>query len=71
MGWKWFGSKKLQPNFKGLPWNLPGGTKENHENLSQDSQSLGRDLNPGPPEYEADVLTDWPQTFSNNIERIQ
>jgi hypothetical protein len=31
-----------------------------HENLSQDSRSLGRDLNPGPPEYEAGVLTTLP-----------
>jgi hypothetical protein len=30
---------------------------ENHENLSQDSLSTGRDLNPGTPEYEAEVLT--------------
>jgi hypothetical protein len=27
------------------------------KNLSQDSRSLGQDLNPGPPKYEAGVLT--------------
>jgi hypothetical protein len=40
-----------------LSWNSPGGTKENHENLSQDRQSQGRDLNLEPSEYEAGVLT--------------
>jgi hypothetical protein len=30
-------------------------------NLSQDSRSLGRDLNPGPPEYEAGALIILPQ----------
>jgi hypothetical protein len=33
------------------------GSEKTHENLSQDSQSPGRDFNPGPPEYEAGVLT--------------
>jgi hypothetical protein len=32
---------------------LPTGAEENHENLSHDSRSPGRDLNPVPPEYEA------------------
>jgi hypothetical protein len=40
-----------------LAWNSPGGTEENHENLNQDRQSQGRDLNLEPPEYEAGVLT--------------
>jgi hypothetical protein len=31
--------------------HLSGGTEENHENLSQDIRSPGRDLNPVPPEY--------------------
>jgi hypothetical protein len=30
--------------------------EENHENLNQDSRSQGRDTNPGPCEYEAEVL---------------
>jgi hypothetical protein len=37
--------------------HLPGGTEENHENHSDDSWSRGRDLNLGPPEYKAGVLT--------------
>jgi len=28
------------------------GPRKTTKNLSLDSQSLGRDLNPGPPEYE-------------------
>jgi hypothetical protein len=40
---------------------LPGGTEENHENLSQDNRSPGRDLGPGTPEYEAGVLTTLPR----------
>jgi len=38
---------------------LPGGTEENHKNLSEDSRSPGRDLNSGPPEYETRVSTLW------------
>jgi hypothetical protein len=34
-----------------------GRAEKNHENLSQDSQSLGRDFNLGPPKYEASMLT--------------
>jgi hypothetical protein len=37
--------------------HLPGETEENKEDLSQDFRSLGRDLNPEPPEYEAGLLT--------------
>jgi len=53
MNWKGFGRKRSWPNFKVLSWHLPGGTEENHKKLSQDSWSLGRDLNPGPPKYES------------------
>lgn len=35
-------------------WYLPS-----HENFSEDSQSLGWDLNPGPPVYEACVMPLW------------
>jgi hypothetical protein len=31
------------------------------KNLSQDSRSLGRDLSPGPREYEAGVLSNRPR----------
>jgi hypothetical protein len=33
------------------------------EDLSQDSRSVRRDLNPGLPEYEAEVLTTRPRDF--------
>jgi hypothetical protein len=56
MNWESCGRKQSSCNFKALSRNLPG-TDENHENLSNDSRSPGRDLNLGPPEYEAGVLT--------------
>jgi hypothetical protein len=34
-----------------------GGTKENHENLGEDSRFPDRYFNTGPPEYETGVLT--------------
>jgi hypothetical protein len=40
--------------FKALSRHLAGGTEEDHENLSEDLRSPGRDLNPGPPKYEAE-----------------
>jgi hypothetical protein len=40
-----------------LSRHSPGWTEENHGSLSQDSWSPLRNLNPGPPEYEAGVLT--------------
>jgi hypothetical protein len=40
------------------------------KNLSQYSRSLGRHLNPGPPEYEAGVLTAGPQRSVENQERL-
>jgi hypothetical protein len=42
--------------FQVLSWHLPGETEDNHENLSQNSPSPGRDLNPGPHEYETGLL---------------
>jgi hypothetical protein len=44
--------------------HLPGRTGENNEQLSQDSLSPGRDLNPGPPQYDAGVLTSRPRRTS-------
>jgi hypothetical protein len=37
------------------------GPRKTTKDLRLDSQSLGRYLNPGPPEYEAAVLTTRPQ----------
>jgi hypothetical protein len=38
--------------FKVLSRYLLGKAKENHETLSKNIRSPGRELNPGPPEYE-------------------
>jgi hypothetical protein len=35
------------------------------KNVSQDIRSSGRYLNPGPPAYEAGVLTTWSRYFLN------
>jgi hypothetical protein len=47
--------KRSWPNLKVQLQHLPGGTEQDHL-TSQDSQSPGRDLNPGPPEYEVGLL---------------
>jgi hypothetical protein len=57
-------------NLKGFR-NVPGGTEENHEKLSQVRRFPGRDLNPVPPEYEAGVLTTQPRrSVTRNIKHI-
>jgi hypothetical protein len=61
MNWRGFERKGSWLNFKVLSRHSPGGTEEIYENLSQDNQSLGRDLNPGSPEYEERVLTTGPR----------
>jgi hypothetical protein len=40
---------------------MHGHTKENDKNFSQDNRSLGRHLNPRPPEYETGALSNWPR----------
>jgi len=40
---------------EGLSQHFPGGTEENHKNLSQDSRSPGMYMNTLPSEYEAGV----------------
>jgi hypothetical protein len=39
------------------------GLRRTTEDFSQDSQSLSRDLNPEPPEYEAGMLSQSTTTF--------
>jgi hypothetical protein len=53
--------QEVVAQLKALTRHLPGGTEESHEDLSQDSRSLDRDLNTGPPEYETIVLTTKPR----------
>jgi hypothetical protein len=54
------GRKLTWPNTKELTRHSTDRTEENHEK-PQGSRSLGRNLNPGPPEYEAGVLTTRPR----------
>jgi hypothetical protein len=57
MDWKGFGRKRTRPNLKYYPGIRLEGLRKTTENLIHDSRCPGRDLNPGPPEYEAGVLT--------------
>jgi hypothetical protein len=61
MSWKGFGRKWSRPNCRYYTGIRLEGLRKNHEKLSQDSRSPGRDLNPEPPEYEAGVLTTQPR----------
>jgi hypothetical protein len=45
--------KAVVAYFKVLPRHLPAGIKESHEKTCHNSQCPGRDLNSGPPDYEA------------------
>jgi hypothetical protein len=60
VNWKGFGRKQSWYNFKVLFQHSPGGTDETHEK-PQDIRSPGSDFNPGPPEYEAGMLTTRPR----------
>jgi hypothetical protein len=48
-------------NFKVVPRKSPGRTEDNHKKTCEYSQSQGQDLNPGPPEYKARLLTTRPR----------
>jgi hypothetical protein len=71
MNCKGFGWKQSWPNFKTLHRHLPGGIEKNHKNLTQDSQALGPDLNLGPSEYEAGVLTTQPERLVNQSDKTR
>jgi hypothetical protein len=57
MNSKGYGRKRSWPNLMYYSGFLPGGTEGNYEKNSHDSQSPGQDMNPGPPGYEAGLLT--------------
>jgi hypothetical protein len=57
MNWKGCGRKRSWLNLRYYPGICVEGLRKTMKNLSQDSRSPGRDLNPGHPEYEAGVLT--------------
>jgi hypothetical protein len=61
MNEKGFCRKQSRPDFKVLSLHLLGGTEETHENLNQNSRSPVRELKPGPPDYEAGMLTTQPR----------
>jgi hypothetical protein len=52
--------KRSWPNLRYYSGICLEGLRKTTKNLSQDSRSPGRDLDPGPPEYEAGVLTTRP-----------
>jgi hypothetical protein len=53
MNWKGCGRKWLWSNLRFYPGICPEGLRKTTEKFDQDSQSLRRDLNPGPPKYKA------------------
>jgi hypothetical protein len=57
MSWKGFRRKRPWPNFRYYPNIRLVGLRKSTKSLSQ---SPGRDLNLGPPDYEAVVLTTQP-----------
>jgi hypothetical protein len=77
MNWKQREKKSSRTNFRYYNGMYLEGLRETAKNLFQDIRSAGRDLNPGPPEYEAGVLTTRPRhslrTFiaMNNFSSLQ
>jgi hypothetical protein len=60
MNWKGCGRKRSWPYSRCYPGIYLEGLLKTTKNHGQDSRSPGRDLNPGPLEYEAGVLTTRP-----------
>jgi hypothetical protein len=63
---EWWIGKYLEGSGRGLILRYyPGirleGLRKTTKSFGQDSRFPSRDLSPGPPEYEARVLTIWPQ----------
>jgi hypothetical protein len=56
LNWKRFGKKRPWPNLRYYLGICLEGLRKATESLSQDSRLLGRDLNPEPSDYEAEVL---------------
>jgi hypothetical protein len=61
MNWRVCEESGHGPNLRYYPGLCLEVLSKNTRNLSQDSQSLGRELDPGPPEYNAGVLTTRPR----------
>jgi hypothetical protein len=63
MNWKGCGRNRSWSYLINLSRHFPGETEENYENLTHNSRSLGRYLNPRPSEYEAELLNHSTKTF--------
>jgi hypothetical protein len=61
MNWKECRKSKSWPNSMYYPGICLEGLMRTTKNLSQDRRTSGRDLNSGPPEYEAAVLSTQPR----------
>jgi hypothetical protein len=57
MNWKRFGKNRSWPDLRYNPGIFLEELRKATRNFSQDSRSLGRDLNTGSPEYVTGVLT--------------
>jgi hypothetical protein len=71
MNWKGCGRKRQWPNLGYYLSIYREGPKKTMRNLGQDNGFPGRDLNPGPPEYEAGVLTTRPRCSVNATMKIE
>jgi hypothetical protein len=71
MNWNKCRRKRSWPNFKVYPGICPERLGETTNNHSHDSRSVGRNLNPGPPEYKAGVLTTRPRRSTFRILQFQ
>jgi hypothetical protein len=57
MNWNGFGRKRSWPNLRNCFGIFLEELKKTTKHLSQDNQSPDRDLNPRPPEHEAETLS--------------
>jgi hypothetical protein len=61
MNWKGFSRKISWPNLRYYPGICLEGLKKRRKTSIRITGRRSRDLNPGPPEYDAGVLTTLPQ----------
>jgi hypothetical protein len=60
MNWEKCGRKRWRVNIRYYPGICLEGLRRTTKPLIQDSRYPGRDMNPGPPEYEAALFTTRP-----------
>jgi hypothetical protein len=61
MNRKEYERERSRPNVRHCPGICLEGVRKTMKNLGQDSRHSDQDLNPGPPEHEAGVLTIRPR----------